>query len=973
MAKEKLKLVLNAGLKALLAGAETSALIKIPATFVSELAALPDEKQKVLGELSQEQFNELFTQSRMATVNAAEAAVGAKQNKTLIEELIGKVDEVITSSDYKKGGQPRLEANVEKYDANDTRVDSYLYKRRMVTCVGRDKEFAQLREFLGDSGDRSKTIQWGIVTGPGGSGKSRLALELCLEVEVKDKWNAGFLSSDQPFDEWSDWKPEKPTLIVVDYALSRAREVGKRIKSLYDDRRDLGYPVRILLLERGVGEQNISESEEEIEPVVEVEEGAKRREIRHRKRVKMTIATERDWAQEFAGSSGTCRDALCKCQHKFDKAWELRLKRIDDDWLWKMICEVIGKRGRTIPENKDEIIEMTQKITEGRPLYIAFAAEALAGGGGNIRQWNKGQLTKYVLSREKKQWGHVDARYANLLALATMTVGIKLGSKMLIDKTVQQLIPAVDNDLNSELYSNMLGEKITEKLSPLEPDILGECFVLEHFKAICGSDGVKKIRAERVVETLLKAAWKYEAEETARFLRRAAEDFQKDEVLSRLLQPVGLNKAARNEWANMAVDVIGTWAGRKQGLREAEVLYGQVKTLAGRHGQRGGELATEQAEAGAKLIDGYLGMNKVKAAESIYHDVHKLVKSKLAHENVLNHYAEAAASMIMNYVNSGKAKTAKNIYEELRKCTAAHKVHEAEDSSWWFSVSWGESQAMAAYAMLWRYAMDGCTQEAEQMYGHLEELVKENAEAVWLMDPPERQAMGAMEVAWGYAKKGDSRKAGKFIREVGRLVRKHHIESFDPDFYYNWGVALGELAMLKDGAEREKLLRSEIEKYEQATEVDPKYKESYCNWGVALGKLAMLKDGAEREKLLRSSIEKYEQATEVDPKDKESYYNWGAALCELAMLKDGAKREELLNEAEGRYRKCEEIKRCYGVYGFAAICAMRGEKEKCWEWLKAGEKAGTLESRKEAMSDKCFEVVRDEEWFGKIRWKEGRT
>ena len=94
MAKKRRKQVLNAALKALIAGAETSAAIKIPAAFISELASLPDDKQKVFAELSQEQFNALLGQSELATINAADAAVSARQNKALIEQLIEKVGQV---------------------------------------------------------------------------------------------------------------------------------------------------------------------------------------------------------------------------------------------------------------------------------------------------------------------------------------------------------------------------------------------------------------------------------------------------------------------------------------------------------------------------------------------------------------------------------------------------------------------------------------------------------------------------------------------------------------------------------------------------------------------------------------------------------------------------------------------------------------------------------------------------------------
>ncbi len=114
MAKSKRKGTLNAALKALLAGAETSALIKIPATFISELAALPDEEQKALAELPQEQFNALLLQSELATINAAEAAVGTKQSKALIKELIGKVDGLIINGNRQQNCSSDQHQNVGK-------------------------------------------------------------------------------------------------------------------------------------------------------------------------------------------------------------------------------------------------------------------------------------------------------------------------------------------------------------------------------------------------------------------------------------------------------------------------------------------------------------------------------------------------------------------------------------------------------------------------------------------------------------------------------------------------------------------------------------------------------------------------------------------------------------------------------------------------------------------------------------------
>lgn len=90
----KRKDILNAALKALLAGAEVSALLKIPITFISELASLSKDKRDTLDTtLPSEQFEELLTQSELSTTNAALAAAGTEQIKKLVSELNKLSDE----------------------------------------------------------------------------------------------------------------------------------------------------------------------------------------------------------------------------------------------------------------------------------------------------------------------------------------------------------------------------------------------------------------------------------------------------------------------------------------------------------------------------------------------------------------------------------------------------------------------------------------------------------------------------------------------------------------------------------------------------------------------------------------------------------------------------------------------------------------------------------------------------------------
>jgi tetratricopeptide (TPR) repeat protein len=173
MAKQKRKRVLNAALKALLAGVQTSAAIKIPATFISELASLPDDKQKVLAELTPEQFNQLLTQSELATINAAASAADAKQIKSLLKELLDKFDKMFGSVSRK---QKSLIHNLPYTSIGG------LFK-------GRDDVLEELKRDL--ARDKPTAITQ-TIQGLGGIGKTRLAVEFGWWALENKKYRAVF-------------------------------------------------------------------------------------------------------------------------------------------------------------------------------------------------------------------------------------------------------------------------------------------------------------------------------------------------------------------------------------------------------------------------------------------------------------------------------------------------------------------------------------------------------------------------------------------------------------------------------------------------------------------------------------------------------------------------------------------------------------------------------------------------------------
>jgi hypothetical protein len=90
--------------------------------------------------------------------------------------------------------------------ASDASVSWLPFSARATTLVGREVERAQLNAFLLSN----QKVAWLLLGGAGGTGKSRLALELCRAI--RPEWDAGFLSRTDRFRQWSHFRPSRPTL-----------------------------------------------------------------------------------------------------------------------------------------------------------------------------------------------------------------------------------------------------------------------------------------------------------------------------------------------------------------------------------------------------------------------------------------------------------------------------------------------------------------------------------------------------------------------------------------------------------------------------------------------------------------------------------------------------------------------------------------------------------------------------------------
>ncbi len=185
----------------------------------------------------------------------------------------------------------------------------------------------------------------------------------------------------------------------------------------------------------------------------------------------------------------------------------------------------------------------------------------------------------------------------------------------------------------------------------------------------------------------------------------------------------------------------------------------------------------------------------------------------------------------------------------------------------------------------------------------------------------------------------------------------------DHEAYNNWGVALSNLAQTKSGVEAEALYKDSFEKYHQATQLKPDDHEAYNNWGNALSELAQTKSGVEAEALYKDSFEKYDYATQLKPDGHEAYFNWGTALTHLAQTKSGVEAEELYNEAFEKFQ--QGIKNGGSSYNLACLYAVRNKKEEALKYLERSLSRNEV-SVEFVEKDKDWDGLRDDSDFKRI-------
>jgi hypothetical protein len=523
-----------------------------------------------------------------------------------------------------------------------TKTNFFFYGARDIPFVGRETEMTHLDDFLYSDA----SFSWQLIHASGGSGKSRLALELCLAVG--GIWDAGFILLPDTAIDWASWQPLIPALLIFDYAAKDVDTV-KVVLAKLSNRNDFEWPVRVILLER---------------------------------------QDQGPWVDKLLS------DQWIRAS-RYDE--DLPLTPLND--TWPIFTHIFAEANKTPPNRETTLAKLEDIDSEMRPLFAALLADAMRNEEDTLR-WDKKALIQNVIQRERTQiWqpAGVGPAEERLLALATLCGGLPVDE---IPK--EDFLPVWDMDTHPTLMQTMTGQVAVERVPPLEPDIIGEAFLAETLM-----NGNMQGQQQKA---MVDFAWQNAPWAIFSFTDRYAQDFSDpsliqilikaplDEVIQRLawghlavnlihhLAPQDIDAAnaiyqdlvalstahdnepaLRLERAKAAVNLINHLA--PQDIDAAKAIYQGLIALSTAHDNEPA-LRLERAKAAVNLIN-HLAPQDIDAASAIYQD---LVALSTAHDNepALRELRAQTAVNLIHDLAPQDIHAAKAIYQDLVALSTAH-------------------------------------------------------------------------------------------------------------------------------------------------------------------------------------------------------------------------------------------------------------------------------------------------------------
>jgi hypothetical protein len=164
-------------------------------------------------------------------------------NQNILVQILGEDNRVDISRPYLSL------VRYGEFPVRDT-VGLLYAQARAIPVFGREETLDSLKVWA--NSDAPISIR--VIVGRGGSGKTRLAMELCDRL-ADAGWEAGFVTARElgrfhGQQNLATWGWSRPTLAVIDYAAARAAPLNAWLAELASNPGQRNTPFRVLLLER---------------------------------------------------------------------------------------------------------------------------------------------------------------------------------------------------------------------------------------------------------------------------------------------------------------------------------------------------------------------------------------------------------------------------------------------------------------------------------------------------------------------------------------------------------------------------------------------------------------------------------------------------------------------------------------------------------------------------------------------------